>query len=199
MLGNDVVDLADVETQPEAIHPRFDERVFTSSEHAALAAAQFPRQLRWMLWAAKESAYKASKKVDSRTVFSPKRFVVVLETPERATVEGPNHSFSVLFRNVGDLVHAIAVEKGMSESLVVAAARRLNSEPGRNLEPALASREVRVLAVETLSRELGLSRDEIEIVNEGRLPRLRLRGVAAEVSLSHHGRFVAFAASPLDA
>jgi phosphopantetheinyl transferase (holo-ACP synthase) len=56
LVGNDVVDLRDPENQPEAIHPRFDDRVFTWAERARILAAGSPHRMRWVLWAAKESA-----------------------------------------------------------------------------------------------------------------------------------------------
>jgi hypothetical protein len=76
MLGNDVVDLWDPETRPGAAHPRFDVRVFDPTELAALARSRAPNQLRWVLWAAKEAAYKAAKRMDPTTLLSPRRFVV---------------------------------------------------------------------------------------------------------------------------
>ena len=79
MIGNDVVDLLDSEALPGAAHPRFDRRVFASSERQALAGSRTPVRLRWRLWAAKEAAYKAARKIDPRTVFSASRFVVDLD------------------------------------------------------------------------------------------------------------------------
>ena len=64
MIGNDVVDLGDAEVQPGATHPRFDARVFAREEREALRASGAPNRLRWILWAAKEAAYKAARKLD---------------------------------------------------------------------------------------------------------------------------------------
>jgi hypothetical protein len=43
---------------------------------------------------------------------------------------------------------------------------------------------------------LGVAADELRIVRQERIPRLQRRGapLPIELSLSHHGRFVAFAA-----
>ena len=53
----------------------------------------------------------------------------------------------------------------------------------------------RRFAAESVAAYLGIAASDLELVKDGRLPRLRLHGRAAglEVSLSHHGRFVAFA------
>ncbi|MGH7855988.1 MAG: 4'-phosphopantetheinyl transferase family protein, partial [Candidatus Binatia bacterium] len=78
MVGNDVIDLRDPETAPGSQHPRFDARVFAPAERALLGASTDARRLRWILWAAKEAAYKVARKIDARAVFSPRRFVVDL-------------------------------------------------------------------------------------------------------------------------
>ena len=77
MLGNDVVDLRDPETHTR--HPSFDARVFTETERRSLDASPDPHAMRQMLWAAKESAYKAARRRDPRVVFSPIRFETVLD------------------------------------------------------------------------------------------------------------------------
>jgi len=60
--------------------------------------------------------------------------------------------------------------------------------------PRLAARR---FAVDSIAAYLGIAARDLELVKDGRLPRLRLHGKAAglDVSLSHHGRFVAFACS----
>ncbi len=63
-IGNDVVDLSDPETRQQGLHPRFDERVFDPRERALLGDSDSPHVLRWAFWAAKESAYKALKRLD---------------------------------------------------------------------------------------------------------------------------------------
>src|SRR5439155_10573151 len=64
MIGNDIVDLGDSESHAEGRHPRFDGRVFDETEHALIDATPEPERVRWLLWAAKESAYKAARKED---------------------------------------------------------------------------------------------------------------------------------------
>ena len=80
-VGNDIVDLRDPETRPGALHPRFDARVFTPAERERIGPDEQGHRMRWLMWAAKESAYKAAKKLDPRTVFSPSRFEVELSAP----------------------------------------------------------------------------------------------------------------------
>ena len=201
MLGNDVVDLGDPGTREGATHPRFDARVLARSEREALAREPAPRRLRWALWAAKEAAYKAAKKRDPRTVFSPRRFVVALRPARDGGLEGAVRH--------GRLRLAVRVEVGADAAWVHALAGDPLPEPGAlcagllELAPdeADAGRAVRDAARRALAPRLGVDPGGLVFVREGRVPRLRLHGApaAVDVSLSHHGRFAAFAAAPLPA
>jgi phosphopantetheinyl transferase (holo-ACP synthase) len=185
MVGNDVVDLADREVRPEATHPRFDARVFARRERQALGASGAPNRLRWMLWAAKEAAYKLARKRNPRVVFSPSRFVVGLDARLTGEVIHEDERFAIRVCSSGDALHAIAMD-GAEESLVT------------GLEPAPdaldAGAAVRALAVRTLAARLRAPARTIRIERRGRIPTLEVPGLAPiDLSLSHHGRFVAFA------
>jgi hypothetical protein len=187
MLGNDVVDLGDPETRPGARHPRFDARVFTREERAALAAAADPERLRWSLWAAKEAAYKCSKKLAPEICFSPVRFAVRLDTDRTGSAFAEGAARGALLG--GDALHAVATDAGDPERTVL---RAVSSWRPRPREPSQA---VRALARDAAAAHLGCAPGEIELWREGRVPRLRRRGAerGLDLSLSHHGRFLAAA------
>jgi phosphopantetheinyl transferase (holo-ACP synthase) len=188
MLGNDVVDLRDPESGPERRHPRFDARVFDDVERAMLAPGAEGERRRWWLWAAKESAYKAARKEDPRTVFAPRRFVVRPADRGLALVRVGDRDFQVEVQSDGEHVHAVARRAGDPGTMVWAAAAALSPSD------ATASVAVRQFAVATLAARLGVAPDDLAIRSEGRIPVLWQRGrrTAADLSLSHHGRFVAF-------
>ena len=191
MLGNDVVDLSDPETLG-ARHPRFDARVFTREERAALDAAPDPERLRWSLWAAKEAAYKCVKKLAPSTFFSPVRFAVRLDGETIGTVQAGGRRLRVALFREGDALHAVATDAADPE---VGVLRALAELPAEASAQEGASQAVRALAREAAAAELGCDPEELAIVREGRRPRLRGRGRLPELdlSLSHHGRFVAAA------
>ena len=185
MIGNDVVDLRDPETAPDAAHPRFDTRVFAPCERALLAAR--PREAarrRWMLWAAKEAAYKLVRRLEPRTVFSPRAFRV---DPEAAEVRLGGQRFVLAIDMDEERVHAVVT---LGE-----AAGRVPALSGVGLAgtapPGDAARE---LALRALAPRF--ARGRLAIVRDGRIPRLEDAGwpLPVSLSLSHHGRFVAFAA-----
>jgi hypothetical protein len=57
---------------------------------------------------------------------------------------------------------------------------------------------VRALALAELSNTLGVPADDLSIEQRGRIPELCLRGalLGAPLTLSHHGRYAAYAALP---
>lgn len=192
MLGNDVVDLEDREAAPGATHPRFDERVFAAEELECLRRSPSPGRLRWVLWAAKESAYKAAKKLDPRTIFSPRRFVVRLDAANLGCVRVGERRFSIVARVERAVCHVVACAELPHGVIVVSGLQRLVSDARRPPLPAYA---VRRFTIDEMTPWLGARAGDLELVSEGRVPRFRLSGrpVPADVSLSHHGRFVAFA------
>jgi phosphopantetheinyl transferase (holo-ACP synthase) len=179
MLGNDVVDLADAAGH----HPRFAARVFTPAERVLLAADP---ALCGVLWAAKESAYKAARKADPATVFSPSAFLVALDRRERARVTVGERRFVVDLLRTAEYVHAVA---RAAEDAPTAAFAAVGAVPAG----ASDSAAVRRLAVDTLERALDM--DGLAIGRDGRIPLLLRHGrpMPADLSLSHHGRFAAFA------
>jgi phosphopantetheinyl transferase (holo-ACP synthase) len=191
MLGNDIVDLGDPETREGARHPRFDARVFTRAERAALATAADPERLRWSLWAAKEAAYKCLKKLAPATCFSPVRLAVRLAAEGSGSVEFDGRRLRVMVFSEGDALHAVATDDVDPERAVLRVVSELPAAEG----PARVSAAVRALARDAAVARLGCAPGEIELWQEGRVPRLRRRGAKHELdlSLSHHGRFLAAA------
>ena len=189
MIGNDVVDLGDPEVSAEGRHPRFDERVYSTAERASIEASGAPNRLRWILWAAKEAAYKVARKADERAIFSPPRFQVHVDASLRGRVHFAGRDYSLLVDEAPGRVHAIASETPLQEGNSLT--RVIAWDGGA----PLAGKAVRALARREIAAALDLPAEELEIVREGRIPVLVLGGRALDVdlSLTHHGRFLAFA------
>jgi phosphopantetheinyl transferase (holo-ACP synthase) len=190
MVGNDVVDLHARAVVAGPRHPRFDARVFAPSEHRALRESAEPNALRWTFWAAKEAAYKVAKKLDGATVWSPLRFVVSLDGAGDGTVEHGGRRIPVRVDTDAERVHAVAIDR--AEALPAVRAR-VAELPEEGADPSAA---VRRLAREELAPLLGAEPAALEIARRERIPVLRLAGRDApfDLSLSHHGRFIAYAA-----
>ena len=210
LVGNDVVDLLDPENQQEAIHPRFDERVFTPVERAWLANEATAHRTRWRMWAAKESAFKVARKLDPGVRFLPRRFSVQLKGNAQAVVRYAVGRFDVSFSGADDWVHAIAtlsdgpgrwrsswggpfwrpsLGSSWGPSAIVERVQR-----GRSAA-SYASARVRATARSAIGSVLSIAPSEIEIARVGSVPVALWKKLPlpVDLSLSHHGRFLACA------
>jgi phosphopantetheinyl transferase (holo-ACP synthase) len=186
MIGNDVIDLCDPETRSR--HDGFDARVFGETERRAIARAPDPHVWRQLLWAAKESAYKAARRADPSAIFSPIRFAVTLRDDLTGCVVHPGGCLALRVECSGDCVHALAGSE-LPEFVLRAAVATGDVAPGR---------AARRLATRALARHWGVPQSDLSIERVDRRPELRHRGrpAPASLSLSHHGRYAAFAALP---
>jgi phosphopantetheinyl transferase (holo-ACP synthase) len=195
-VGNDVVDLADPETRLSRLHPRWGERVFCAAEREALDASRSRHLLHWALWAAKESAYKARKRLEPGTVFSPKEFEVELSA---LPTTGPGVA-------VGRVVHrgdAFRLEVHRDDARVHAVATSGNEAGARVLWKVAgawgdAGMAARRLAALSIGSALGLDPADLRILGRPPVATFRDHPIEIGVSLSHHGRFVAFASALAD-
>ena len=189
MVGNDVVDLSDPESSRDACHFRFDRRVFTREEFEALPTHHTDVQRRWILWSAKEAAYKAARRERSVLVFSPARFAVSLDRSLCGSVEVGGRRWPVRVRINGDCVHAV-VSADASFAGTLSDSCRLT--PAELSDPSQGARR---FALASIAASLGVADRDLRIEKADRIPRLIVAGEAAPLalSLSHHGAYVGFA------
>ena len=145
VLGNDVVDLHDPDSNPESHPPRFDERVFSPTERACIRANPGLPSLRWWFWAAKEAAFKSARKRDHKVVFSPPRFEVeisldALEQGELAAGQvvhrskaGVSERFEFRLWHGDGVVHAVASPATPAASRIAGCAQLIHGY--RRLDP----------------------------------------------------------------
>lgn len=212
-VGNDVVDLSDPETAPSAPHRRFAERVCTAEELIALARSPDPNRLLWTYWAAKESAFKAMRKIAPAAPFSPRGFAVELH-PERdgavrhGAVRAGRFRFEVRFDHQAEHVHAVAlVPNRLAESalevveMISAVHRMSRAEMAGEIAPPgdlpVASAAARRALRDGLAGRLGGPPERFVVVGRerGMAPSVFRDGfpLGVDVSLSHHGHLVAYA------
>ncbi len=214
MLGNDIVDLRDADSRPESYRSRFDARVYADPERRAIARDPRPLVRRWAHWAAKEAAYKLARQLDSGFVFAPKRLVACFEPPTPGAATGRRRvrcgrlalptvagvaGIEVELKSfeTPERVHVIALPLGADWEAVESAVVELR-EAGADSNAEDASRAVRRLARRELGRSLAVPEARLSIGRRGRIPVLELDGEATSLalSLSHHGRWIAYAMTP---
>jgi len=198
MVGNDIVDLKDPESAAETLHPRFDTRVFSSPEREQLEYSGDSARERWVLWAAKEAGFKLMKRLRPEVVFSPRRFVVVMPPAafgrRLGSIDYEGSRMHVSAWQDTEVVHAVARPLADDGWLELQGFRALSPDELACGDPALPSRAARALAIEAFAGEVGIDPEALSVETSARIPRLVHRGRdLAALSLSHHGRFVAFA------
>ena len=196
LVGNDVVDLADAEAKLGNLHPRFAERVFVGEERRRIFSGPDPMVSLWTYWAAKESAFKVLRKVEREAAFAPSAWVVELESRRglgllHGSVSDGRFRFDLEITLSAEWIHALATLGSGSSGAerVVSGVERC---PARQ-DPSMA---VRTAAVRALSNRLGLAAEGLSI-DRSKPPRLigPTQANDLDLSLSHHGRWVSFAAA----
>jgi len=197
VVGNDVVDLDDPDNARSHQNERFVARVCTPSERAMLAAADDPTTLLWTLFAAKEAAYKIAAKLGPAPGFAHRRFEVaedLAHVTDRATelrmwlhVEAdPARRF----------VHAVATT-GRQPALHDVREVGADTDQGRLARSALCEAVAGVVGcgVEALEVRRAAAPGSWDGFGPPVLERDARPVTGVDVTLSHDGRFVAFAAS----
>lgn len=190
-VGDDVVDLDDPFIARTHERPRWLGRVLAESELAALRASRDPKTLLWSFFAAKEAAYKIAAKCRNPPPFAHRQFVVA---PELRQIRYGKIVFDLVVEVEGACVHAVAstgvgarvagigiVEEGRDSGEV--ARRRLCQDVARHLR--CAENTLGVVRTPSPERWDGFSPPILE--RDG-------RPSGVDISLTHDGRFVGFAA-----
>lgn len=82
-LGNDVVDLSLPDAKQKYLNTRFLQRVFSLQERCAIESSHDKDRIFWAIWAAKEAAYKACQKLIPNLIFAHQQFRVTEKTLEQ--------------------------------------------------------------------------------------------------------------------
>lgn len=191
-IGNDLVDLRARDAAGKARDTRFVARVFTAGEAARIDRSTHPDNTLWMLWAAKEAAYKVAKKLRPDAIFAHSAYEVVPDPHPRAAdvpVESPRYGGQVRVHGLPGLdgvclpveweltrsfVYCVAIEAGGDlRSVKTAVATREELDHASHLyEPTererASVRSPQSLAVRRLARKLAVEAGlgEVEIVRE---------------------------------
>ena len=221
-VGVDVVDLRDPRCVGKADDARFLARVLNDVERRALATAPDRDATLWRLWTAKEAAFKVVSKVRGEPpAFVHAAFRVELPRPQETSglgsVEWEEISVFIRWHEMPGRIAALAwngVAADPPPEWAWGAAGDLDPDPSAPIEalllklsererPPVHSRNsalVRSAARASLARGLDVEEARIEIVcgegPKGRVPPEVLidgRAAPADVSLSHHGEWLAWA------
>ena len=221
-VGVDVVDLRHPRCADKATDERFTSRILNDVEQGALAVASDPNATLWRLWAAKEAAYKVVSKVRGKPpAFMHAAFRVdppgTFSKDDFGRVRWEDISMVIHWHQVPGRIVALAWNGLILDQSVEwswGAVDELDPEPGAPIEAILArlterergpvhsrsSALVRLAARSALASGLGVEERRLEVVcgegPKGRMPPEALldgQAAPADVSLSHHGKWLAWA------
>lgn len=199
-VGNDVVDLKLPENQGKSGDDRFLGRVFTSEERDRIAGAAHPESFLWALWAAKEAAFKVVSRDDPTVASTSRRYDIrldpspVSETCLTGRAITPRGELVLRIIVTDDYVHAVSTA---TESNLDGIFQRVD-RMGVGGDPGEASDFVRRQLLREIARCLDCPLGELSVGKEPLgpgAPFVLRRGqpLDIEISLSHDGRFAAFA------
>jgi len=199
-VGNDIVDLEAPGNAGKSRESRFVDRVFTEEERLLIHGASRPDRLLWLLWAAKEAAYKAVSRDDPAVGSIPRRYAVCLDGAEpgpggsqtAGRVITPKGTMALAVFATAQWVHALAGDippDGFCHEVAFVAGGE---------DPSAAAR---VNLLQAIGRQAGCPTESFSILRDPDgpgAPGLFFRGSQLSVpfSLSHDGRFTAFAYDP---
>lgn len=208
-VGNDIVDLTDHYARGKSQDTRFLNRVLTQNELGCLMDTDDPDRLLWAFWSAKETAYKAISKAYPDVSSSPKRYDVTFDnntiTVTSGNVQTPHGTVQVLAISGEDHVHCVGMSKNVDMSTNIKHGMYyIGDDLGSSL-PELAkteSRMAREAATISIASHFMLDPMAINIMRpetsqRNTPPDVYINGEKTDIdiSLSHDGRFVAYAFS----
>ncbi len=217
LTGNDIVDLALPETSDKAGDNRYIDRVCAGKERDFISSASDRKTALWMIWSAKEAAFKIVGKLHPKLGFSPRKYFVdclpfdALRKNKTAvgTVGYGHYLISVWWSITGDYVHCIAAWSNRSSfaenlrSIVWNADDRCPALTNQHFSLremlSIRSKEscrARIITKKLLSdcgvKNVEIVRDLIgEKLGAPYVLQNDRRCEKYDVSMSHHGRFAA--------
>jgi len=175
-------------------------KILTDAEIEFVKNAERSDEALWSLWASKETAYKVINKTYPDTSFTPRRWQVVFNkfkseyAEGKVEIAGKDGIFIRLFSN-SDYIHCIGTDKPEELDNIISGIAVL---PEKEKNPSLFSR---LCLIKSLTKHYLLDFHQIKIKRikeKGELqpPRAYIDGRKTEdidISLSHDGRFIAYA------
>lgn len=185
MIGNDIVDLKVAATESNWRRKGFLEKLFSKEECEFLFDSRDPDIFVWLLWAMKESSYKAhQRKFKLPRKFNPKDFCCKISDTSSSLVPGEV--------SIGDQIYF--TNSSIKKQHIYCYARS-----GKNLminqKIFINSIDIKEELVSNFSRLYNLPKENIFIKKNNRsIPSIfyEKREINCNLSLTHHGNFSAY-------
>lgn len=178
MVGNDIVDLQAAGHTSNWHRERFLDKLFTPSEQHHIREAECPFPMLWRLWSLKEASYKLYTQLYPGRFYNPKGFECSLYG-QSATVEFKGFQCYAHTRSTSDyIISEASLNKKEMGSVIV----KLTTT-----DPKGQSEELRDWVLQHLGGAYRFQKNPFDI------PVLVHGKEQVPISLTHHGRYGAFA------
>lgn len=184
MVGNDIVDLIEANKTSNWQHPRFLSKLFTPLEQDLINNSDSSFVMIWRLWSMKEAAYKLFTQNNSGRFFNPKGFECSTE----------NTFGTVKFKNF-----KCFVESKVTSNFIISEAKTKQKKFKSKVvnlsgnSPKLQSRELKQSLFEHMGNTIRRNAKLQLTYTRFGVPLLEVEDKLHHISLTHHGRFGAFA------
>ena len=211
LAGNDIVDLKAPFAQGKSRHARYVDRILTVEEKREMLSSACPDFMLWMFWSAKETALKVVRKIDRYVHAIPRKYVCRLgEGGKGKRVSG------VVYTPLGDVRVAIQCTEEylhclgtlfpyLPEQELVYGVHQIHTSGDAlyDCSSDQVSQDVRMIVIDRLADYVSMNGGEMKITSAGSLSwrgypevMVNLERISIDVSLSHDGRYVAYAFHP---
>ena len=194
MIGNDVIDISATRQESNWKRKGFLQKLFTEKECQFILEGDDPEFLVWLIWSAKESAYKIIHRNHQKMFFSPKQFEFLEdhfsnENGITGRIKFGESCFDFKSKIERDCIHTTAIPSGHSIKYV----SEIFPIVPTNYQTQRAG--VRTALINWLAESMD-STQSIEVRKDDfGIPYLYESGVksACCLSLAHHGGYGGFA------
>lgn len=181
MLGNDIVDLNHLPDKVRSLSEPYLNKICSVREIEKVIGSDNPELMLWRIWTMKESAYKIAMKLGAKRAYNPKSFETFPVDATAGLVStdyGTMLSETVFDENYIHTVSFLPKSKGFKSGQKICADHQ--------------SEAVRLAIIEDF-RIQNPNQDRAEIIMKSDIPFLSTDTSFVDISLSHHGDFIAWA------
>lgn len=185
MIGNDVVDIAQAKKDSNWQRPRFLEKLFTQQEQQFIHNSRDAFLMVWRLWSMKEAAYKLYTQIHPSRFYNPKAFSCDLKE-EKGKVCYKDFECYVSTKMTSQYILS---EAHLSQSEMFSEAVFLKDSNSKN-----QSGVTKTMLLKAISKEYKQPISSIHLrTSEFGIPKVFMGSKTINVSMSHHGKYGAFA------
>ena len=181
MLGNDIVDLNHLPKEERSLSKPYLSKICSNREIDKILNSEHPNLCLWSIWTMKESAYKIAIKLGAERAFNPKKF----ETFQVDANSG------LISSDYGTMISATVFD----ENFIHTIAFLPNTKAYKSGEMICADNQSAAVRHALIRDYLVLypNAQNNEVIMQNDIPQLISDSDKIDISLSHHGDFIAWA------